>query len=31
VRTYLFDALTPEQQRALREISEAITDRLVDD
>jgi DNA-binding MarR family transcriptional regulator len=30
VRTLLFDVLTPDQQRALREISDAITERLAD-
>jgi DNA-binding MarR family transcriptional regulator len=30
VRAYLFDVLSPEQQRALREISEAITASLGD-
>ena len=30
VRTLLFDVLTPEQQRALREISDALVERLAD-
>jgi DNA-binding MarR family transcriptional regulator len=31
VRTLLFDVLTPEQQKSLREISDAIAERLVDE
>ena len=31
VRTFLFDVLSPDQQRALREISDAMTARLATD